>query len=115
MPIRFFKNTGKKLEEVTAQTGLTNMTGLWRSLQAADIDHDGDIDYIVGNTGWNNTWHIAPGRPMELYAKDFDGNGSMDLISAYYVKNNQDKYGFLELPWADWNLLARADAVAIKK
>ncbi|HEY4150413.1 MAG TPA: VCBS repeat-containing protein [Chitinophagaceae bacterium] len=104
MPVRFFKNTGKKLEEVTSQTGLTNMTGLWRSLQAVDIDNDGDIDYVVGNMGWNNDWHIAPGRPMELYAKDFDGNGSMDLISANYVKNNRDKYELF--PWADRNMLA---------
>ena len=32
MPIRFFKNDGTKLTEITSSTGLQNMNGLWRSL-----------------------------------------------------------------------------------
>ena len=32
MAVRFFKNDGKKLTEVTANTGLVNMRGQWRSL-----------------------------------------------------------------------------------
>ena len=62
--VRFFKNQNNKLVEVTNETGLANMHGLWRSLQQADVDNDGDMDYIIGNMGLNNKYHIAADRPM---------------------------------------------------
>ena len=92
MPVRFFKNINNKLQEVTENTGLTNTNGLWRSLQAADIDKDGDIDFIAGNMGLNNKYHASHDRPMMLYAKDLDANGSIDIIPAYYIKNNKGVY-----------------------
>jgi hypothetical protein len=92
MPVRFFKNNNGKLQEVTANTGLKNMNGFWRSLQAADIDKDGDTDFIAGNMGLNDKFHATPHQPYMLYAKDVDGNGSMDLIPAYYIKNNDGMY-----------------------
>jgi len=92
MPVRFFKNINNKLQEVTENTGLTNTNGLWRSLQAADIDRDGDIDFIAGNMGLNNRYHASHERPMMLYAKDLDVNGSIDIIPAYYIKNDKGSY-----------------------
>jgi hypothetical protein len=92
MPVRFFKNIHNKLQEVTENTGLTNTNGLWRSLQAADIDKDGDIDFIAGNMGLNNKYHASHERPMMLYAKDIDINGSIDIIPAYYIKNEKGSY-----------------------
>ncbi|MEO8568225.1 MAG: VCBS repeat-containing protein [Ginsengibacter sp.] len=92
MPVRFFKNNNGRLTEVTANTGLKNMNGSWRSLEAADLDNDGDIDFVAGNMGLNNKYHPTPERPYWLYAKDIDGNGSIDLIPAYYIKNNEGGY-----------------------
>jgi len=89
--VRFFKNENNKLVEITAATGLTAMNGLWRSLQQADIDKDGDMDYVAGNMGLNNRWHIADGKPMFLYAKDIDKNGYDELIPAYYIKGNDNE------------------------
>ena len=57
MPIRFFKNDGKRLTEITASTGLQNTNGLWRSLIATDVDGDGDMDFIAGNLGLNCNYH----------------------------------------------------------
>lgn len=91
-PIRFFKNRSNELQEVTEETDLKNMNGLWRSLQAADLDKDGDIDFVAGNMGLNNKYHATPERPMMLYAKDIDGNGSIDMIPAYYIKNDKNIY-----------------------
>jgi hypothetical protein len=102
--VRFFKNVNNKLVEVTAATGLTNMNGLWRSLQQADVDKDGDMDYIVGNMGLNNRFHITAERPMMLYAKDVDKNGFDELIPAYYIKNKADRYDLF--PALDRNQLA---------
>jgi enediyne biosynthesis protein E4 len=90
--VRFFKNENNKLAEVTNETGLANMNGLWRSLQQADIDKDGDMDYIAGNMGLNNRFHIAANQPMFLYTKDMDKNNFVELIPAYYIKNNKENY-----------------------
>lgn len=110
--VRFFKNENNKLVEVTNETGLTNMNGLWRSLQQADIDNDGDMDYIVGNMGLNNRFHIAADRPMMLCTKDMDKNNFVELVPAYYIKDNDDKYQLF--PGLDRNQLAE-QLPAIKK
>ncbi|MDQ6844741.1 MAG: VCBS repeat-containing protein, partial [Bacteroidota bacterium] len=112
MPVRFFKNKGNKLQEVTENTGLKNMNGLWRSIQAVDLDKDGDMDFIVGNMGLNNKFHPTPQQPYWLYAKDIDGNGSMDLIPAYYIKNSDGNYDLF--PGIDRTELAD-QVLAIKK
>ncbi len=111
--IRFFKNDNNKLVEVTGQTGLENMSGLWRSLQQADIDKDGDMDYIAGNMGYNNKYRMAPDKPMMLYAKDMDKNGVEELIPAYYIKNTRNQYELY--PALDRNQLAEQFPAVKKK
>lgn len=91
MPLRFFKNENGQLKEVTAATGLTKNSGMWRSLSATDIDNDGDIDLIAGNLGQNCKYHISASEPMKLFAKDLDGNGSIDPVPFYYIKNEDGK------------------------
>jgi hypothetical protein len=88
MPIRFFKNEHGHLREVTSATGVAGMTGMWRSLSAADLDHDGDVDLVAGNLGMNCDYHVSDSTPMELYAADLDGNGSIDPIPFYYIKDH---------------------------
>ena len=92
MPIRIFKNNGKTLTEITDQSGLKDFTGLWRSLVVTDIDHDGDMDIVAGNLGLNNPYHINAKQSAELISKDFDGNGVIDDILCYYMKDNDGKY-----------------------
>ncbi len=95
MPIRFFENRNGQLKEVTENTGLENMQGQWRSLYAVDIDKDGDMDVVAGNMGMNNKYKASPATPIKLFAKDLDGNSSIDPIMAYYLvngKGNRDLY-----------------------
>ncbi len=92
MPVQFFKNTEGRFKDITQTTGLSNMHGQWRSLQAADLDSDGDIDFVAGNLGLNNKFHISPDRPLKLYAGDFDGNNFTDIIPAYYIKDLDARY-----------------------
>jgi len=87
MPVRFFKNNHGKLQEVTSSTGLTEMNGMWRSLAAADIDNDGDMDIVAGNLGLNCTYRVTKDQPMQVFAKDLDGNGSIDPVFFYYIKD----------------------------
>ena len=89
MPVRFFKNNHGKLKEVTAETGLQQINGMWRSLAAADIDNDGDMDLVAGNLGLNCRFEASASEPMQLFATDMDGNGSIDPILFYYIKDNK--------------------------
>lgn len=91
MPLRFFKNDHGKLEEISGQTGLAEMNGMWRSLISADIDNDGDMDLVAGNLGLNCEYRVSAAEPMELYASDIDGNGSIDPVFFYYIKDNNGK------------------------
>lgn len=85
MPVTFFKNTGGKLINVTSQTGLAHTTGWWNSISGADFDNDGDVDYVLGNLGLNSKYKATVEEPVALYAKDYDGNGSIDPILTQYI------------------------------
>ncbi|MDA1269475.1 MAG: FG-GAP-like repeat-containing protein [Bacteroidetes bacterium] len=89
MPITLFLNTGKRFELAKA-TGLEGSSGWWNSIISADLDQDGDTDWIVGNIGNNNPFHPSADRPYTLYAKDFDANGSVDPVAFAFYK---DKIG----------------------
>jgi hypothetical protein len=91
MPLRFFKNEAGRLKEVTANTGLTQMNGMWRSLVLADIDHDGDPDLVAGNYGLNCVYHVDADHPMQLFAADIDGNGSIDPVPFYYIMGSDGR------------------------
>ncbi len=91
-PIRIFKNTGSSLKEITNESGLGDASGFWRSLVVTDVDGDGDLDIIAGNEGLNTPYHINAKQPAELVAKDFDGNGTVEPILCYYIKDNDGKY-----------------------
>jgi len=85
MPLTFYKNTNGKFENVTAATGLIGTSGWWNSLIAGDFDNDGDTDYIAGNLGLNSRFKASVKEPVEVYAKDFDKNGSIDPIMGFYL------------------------------
>lgn len=89
MPVRFFKNNRGKLSEVTRETGLKQIDGMWRSLASADIDNDGDLDLIAGNLGSNCIYQVDANNPMKLFAADIDGNGSIDPVLFYYIKDEK--------------------------
>jgi hypothetical protein len=85
MPITVLLNTGTAFQ-LAKETGLESYTGWWNSIASADLDQDGDSDWIVGNLGANNAYHPSADRPVKVYAKDFDANGSVDPISFAYYK-----------------------------
>ena len=85
----FFKNNGKTLSKLDA-SGVEQHKGWWNSIAAADFDNDGDTDYVVGNLGENNAFHVTNETPLKLFAKDFDGNGSVDPVLACYMRVSMD-------------------------
>lgn len=89
MPLQFFKNDNGKLKDVTNQTGIDSEVGWWNSIVAGDFDNDGDIDYIAGNLGENSFFKASKEFPVNIYANDFDGNGTIDPVIAVYLKDQQ--------------------------
>lgn len=88
MSIKLFNNEKGVFKEVTSQAGLTETSGWWNKLNAADIDGDGDMDYIAGNHGLNSRFRASKEKPLTCYINDFDKNGSIEQIVSSY---NGDK------------------------
>jgi hypothetical protein len=84
-PVKLFLNKGRTLEDQTQAAGLHRYAGWWNSMTGADVDGDGDVDYVVMNVGLN-TKYGDPSRekPVKLYYGDLEGNGRNQILEAYY-------------------------------
>ncbi len=89
MPVTLFKNEGGKFTKLV-DTGIQNLSGWWNSVAGGDFDNDGDTDYVVGNLGRNNNFQVENQFPLKCFAKDFDGNGSIDPVMACYMRQTMD-------------------------
>ena len=81
MPLTIFYNNGNKLSPKT----IDNTEGWWNSLTGADVDNDGDIDYIAGNHGLNSIFKANAKEPITLLIGDFDNNGKQDPVVFKYT------------------------------
>ena len=84
MPLSLYHNENGNLVNSTEKYNLQNTTGWWNRIVQADIDGDGDQDYIVGNLGLNYKYKASVEEPLHVYCSDFDRNGTMDIVLGYY-------------------------------
>jgi hypothetical protein len=80
MPITILKNKGGKGFERLENEALTKSSGWWNSIRAADLDQDGDVDFVVGNLGLNSHLVASQDQPAHLYGNDFDRNGTYEQV-----------------------------------
>ncbi|MDA7680311.1 FG-GAP-like repeat-containing protein [bacterium] len=81
--IRFFRNANGQFIDESNASKIAERTGWWNSLSAADIDNDGDIDYVAMNVGLNTKYGKASAKkPAALYYGDMDGTGKPHLVEA---------------------------------
>lgn len=85
MPIRVFENRNGKLEEMNIPS-LEKSNGWWCSILSADVDGDGDMDYLLGNAGTNMQFKASADRPIEMYAGDFNEDGVLDPLVNYFIQ-----------------------------
>ncbi len=76
--IAVFKN--ERGRTLTLKETIKDSEGLWNCLKPADIDGDGDIDFIVGNIGDNTKLKTSVQNPATLTVNDFDKNGTTEQI-----------------------------------
>jgi hypothetical protein len=88
MPVSVFHNdAGKKFTFISDAVGLGKSNGLWCRIVPADIDHDGDIDFIAGNLGTNTQFKVTAEEPLVTYVDDFDNNGRQDPVMTWYIQH----------------------------
>ncbi len=80
MPVLIFRNENGKLRDASAEYGTGNLKGCWYSVTAADLDGDGKPDLVLGNVGLNTKFFASEEKPFNVFADDFDGNGTCDIV-----------------------------------
>lgn len=93
MPPRILQWQNGGLKPV--RSNLDSLHGWWQSLNAADLDGDGDDDLVLGNIGENFYLHPDFKDPVKLWINDFDGNGVVDKLMSRTV-NGKDMPVFLK-------------------
>lgn len=88
MPITVLKNNKGSLLPKAIPT-LDKTDGWWSAIEAADLDSDGDADWVVGNLGYNSVLQATTEEPVSLYINDFDHNGTLEPLITYYRQGKE--------------------------
>jgi hypothetical protein len=97
MQIKMFENQKGKFSLI--ENGLEELTGFWSGLTAGDFDHDGDVDFVVGNLGTNTKLRKQVDGKLRMLIKDVDKNETEEHIIGYnrgddwYPINSKDEIG----------------------
>jgi len=80
----FINKNGNALEKGNPEFDQTN--GWYNTIEAADLNRDGWMDFVIGNHGLNSRFKASKDEPLKLYVNDFDQNGSVEHITTRFYK-----------------------------
>ena len=92
MPITVFKKRNGVFVNATKDFGLEGTNGWWNTVVLFDADKDGDLDIVGGNLGLNTRLKASKEKPLAVFSKDIDGDGTLDPIMAFTYKNQYMPY-----------------------
>jgi hypothetical protein len=101
--VQIYLNEGSKFVKKEA----TTVKGWWNFALPKDLDGDGDLDILVGNTGQNSKFKPTTKEPLKLYINDFDDNDQIEQILTYHLDGK-------EIPFANYEELTK-QLVFLKK
>lgn len=87
-PIQVLESKNKESTVNYQLQTVNSFSGFWNRIASADLDNDGDLDFVIGNLGLNTPLKATAEQPITLYYDDFDQNGRFDPFIAYF---NQGK------------------------
>jgi hypothetical protein len=96
MDIQFYHNDGQRLRNVTQSTRLPSMRGWWYSLAVGDFDGDGRPDIVAGNLGLNHSYSTSKDSTFGVYASDFAGNQSSDVVLTQKIGGTEFPLGGMD-------------------
>ncbi len=80
---------GTDLHFMGKEKDIAALSGWWNCILPADIDADGDIDLLAGNSGLNTRLSAGKENPVKMYYNDFDGNGIGEQVITYSVQGKE--------------------------
>jgi enediyne biosynthesis protein E4 len=86
-PVHVLFNQDGQFRELTDAVPASE--GWWNCIRAADLDADGDDDFILGNWGLNSRFKASVAQPLSLYVHDFDHNGRGEALLCQYDGEQQ--------------------------
>jgi hypothetical protein len=93
LPVMHFQNERGRLVFSKKQT-LKPYAGWWTCIEPADLDGDGDMDFVLGNWGLNTKFKATDEHPLTMYVKDFDQNKKTEFVLNWYPPLDDRPYPF---------------------
>jgi hypothetical protein len=100
---KIFRNDGGKFTNVTKEWGLSEFTGRWNNIVAADFNGDGKPDLLIANWGRNTRFQRYLSKPVKLMYGDFNRDKRIETLESVFDPELQ-KY----VPWRGRVTIARA-------